>query len=871
MDKHPKRNLAADHATALRRYSPARSRESQRTMPTPHDAPDARTRPFTLADDWGQLPVSPDDWVPGQRLGPYRLQRQLGKGGMGVVWLAQQLTPLQREVAIKLLPRSADNALSEIYFEVERQALAQLSHRSIAQIYDAGRLPDGALFFAMEYVPGEPLDVFLQQHPLPLPSIARLMAQICRGVHHAHQRALIHRDLKPLNILVQLVDGEPLPKIIDFGLAIGTLPGSPSRLGLGRVVGTPGYMSPEQLTPGPEGIDARSDVYALGATLGRCLCWRAGIEVRASEVDGPALRLELQQSLSNSDTQTVAKLPAARLRSLPRELRAIAIKALSSDREQRYDSAAAMADDLVNWLQHRPVQALPYSRWYAARCFVRRNRLATAAASSILLALLAGVLMALHGLNQAREAQTLAEQRRDDAERLIQFMLGDFADKLRPINRLDLLDSVGQQALDYLTAQSGADDAPSALSRARALRTLGEVRVTRQQFEQAREPLQRAAALLAPWRESAGGEAAEVHFEAGTIAYWRGAIAYRLSDLDQTEVHWREYLEAAQRLQATAPDDPRADVELAAAFNNLGTLAEGRDQFPVALEHFQRAASIRRSGVRGPGDRANLDLANTLSWVSRVHNNLGQPARAWEALEQALTLVAGVRREADDPQLRQRETNLRYLLGMNSVYRGDRARARQEFDLALALARQDVLNDPSQPRRLAMLARISFEWVRIRDPAEAGGVALLAEVRDALARLSADALAAPERLALDARACLAELHLDPPEAIFDDCRQRVWPALMQSANDDADKLELAAELAAAMTIKRPGSVNPADLAATEARLLDLPSTMRASLSHLLVMRTLRSQMLPGAEIDIITAQIEQLRATFATIPTEPER
>ncbi len=340
-------------------------------MPSPSTAIDPHARPVTLADDWAQLPASSEDWVPGQRLGPYRLQRQLGKGGMGVVWLAQQLTPLQREVAIKLLPRSPDNALSEIYFEVERQALAQLSHRAIAQIYDAGRLPDGALFFAMEYVPGEPLDVFLQQHPLPLPAIARLMVQICLGTHHAHQRALIHRDLKPLNILVQMVDGEPLPKIIDFGLAIGTLPGSPARLELGKVVGTPGYMSPEQQTPGPDGIDARSDVYALGAVLGRCLCWRAGIDASASEVDGAQLQQGLQLSLLKSAPAVAGNaLPLAKLRMLPRELRAIAIKALATDREQRYDSAAAMADDLVNWLQHRPVRALAYSRWYAARCFV---------------------------------------------------------------------------------------------------------------------------------------------------------------------------------------------------------------------------------------------------------------------------------------------------------------------------------------------------------------------------------------------------------------------------------------------------------------------------------------------------------------------
>jgi tetratricopeptide (TPR) repeat protein len=836
-------------------------------MSTPHVATDAHTRPVTLADDWAQLPASSEDWQPGQRLGPYQLQRQLGKGGMGVVWLAQQLTPLQREVAIKLLPRNPDNALSEIYFEVERQALAQLSHQAIAQIYDAGRLPDGALFFAMEYVPGEPLDVFLQQHPLPLTSIARLMVQICRGAHHAHQRALVHRDLKPLNILVQMVDGEPRPKIIDFGLAIGTLPGSPSRLELGTVVGTPGYMSPEQLTPGPEGIDARSDVYALGATLGRCLCWRAGIDVRTSEVDGAALQRELRQSLLKpaSKVAETAALPSAKLRMLPRELRAIAIKALATDREQRYESAAAMADDLVNWLQRRPVRALPYSRWYATRCFMRRNRLATAAAGTIVLALLVGVLMALHGMNQAREAQALAEQRRDDAERLIQFMLGDFADKLRPINRLDLLDSVGQQALNYLTAQSGADDAPSALSRARALRTLGEVRVTRQQFELAREPLQQAAALLAPWREVGGADAAEVHFEDGTIAYWRGAIAYRLSDLDRTEVHWREYLQAARRLQAAAPDDPRSIGELAAALSNLGTLSEARDQFAQALEYFQQSVAVRQTQIRGPGDRANLDLANTLSWISRIQNNLGAPAQAWQALEQALRLVTDMRREVDDNQLRQRETNLRYLLGMNSVYRGDLVRARQEFGIALELARQDVMNDPSQPRRLAMLAKIIFEWVRASAEATADVGATLDEGVGILAAMAPDSMTGTERVGLQAKACMARLSLGP--APVTSCVDETWPALAAAASTDPTMLELAAEMAALTAQKLPGSISIAELVRIERELSALPAEMRASLGHKLILRSLHTQIDPAsAHVAEITTQIDQLRASFIRKP-----
>ncbi len=472
----------------------------------------------------------------------------------------------------------------------------------------------------------------------------------------------------------------------------------------------------------------------------------------------------------------------------------------------------------------------------------------------------------MHGMQRAREAQALAEQRRDDAERLIQFMLGDFADKLRPINRLDLLDSVGQQALAYLSAQSGANDAPSALSRARALRTLGEVRVTRQQFEPAREPLQQAAALLAPWGETAGEHAADVHFEAGTIAYWRGAIAYRQSNLDQAEVHWLEYLAAAQRLKAVAPDDPRTNVELAAALNNLGTLAEGRDQFPSALEYFQQAATIRRQAVSNPQDRANLDFANTLSWISRIHNNLGQPAQAWDALEQALSLVSGMRQAGDDNLLRQRETNLRYLLGMNSIYRGDLVRARQELGLALALARQDVLNDPSQPRRQAMLAKIIFEWVRVSAADSPEVHVVLGEGLRILSDMAPDAISGAERLALEANACLAQLPFGPTVAAISDCRERIWPALM-TAKADRTMLELAAELAAMIERALPGSVSVAALSEIERELTSLPAHMRVSLGHMLILHALRTQIDPtSTQTAEVTAQIDHLRASFTAKP-----
>jgi eukaryotic-like serine/threonine-protein kinase len=723
-------------------------------------------KPATLAEDWEKLPASSDDWVAGQRLGPYRLKRQLGKGGMGVVWLAEQLQPLQREVAIKLLPRGQNQGLSEIYFEIERQALAQLSHRSIAQIFDAGRLPDGALFFAMEYVPGVPLDEFLEAHDLSLSAIVALMVQICLGAHHAHQRALIHRDLKPLNILVQMADGQPLPKIIDFGVAIGALPGSAARLGSGKTAGTPAYMSPEQKKPGPAGIDARSDVYALGAVFAECLHLKAGIDTAHDRFESTTLRDGLERSRGGaaSASHEGSEAQASKLKTVPEELRAIAIKALAPERDDRYDSAAAMADDLDQWLRKRPVRAMGGGRWYAARCFVNRYRLATAASAAIVIALLIGVLMAVHGQNQARAAQALAEKRRDDAEQLVQFMLGDFADKLRPIGRLDLLDSIGSEALAYLSAQNAGGDASSALNRARALRTLGEVQVTRQQFDQASVTLEAAATLIAPWTVVPNAAHAEHIFESGQIAYYRGLIAYRKRELDTAEMHWQQYLRDARAFSGSTLDSARGAREIAYALTNLGTLAQLRERFEEALAFFDGAATIRKSLNPSPGDTDSLDLANSLSWKASAYNELGRPLLAHSLLREALTLLAAFGEvHPDHADRRQREINFRLTLAQISMTLNQVQEARTLLEGALELAKVDLTNDPTQPRRRAMLARIALSLSRLWPAGAPEGTDALSTGASEISELPSAGISDADRVTLDALLCLARLNQRPDE------------------------------------------------------------------------------------------------------------
>ncbi|MEE4329779.1 MAG: serine/threonine-protein kinase [Wenzhouxiangella sp.] len=847
------------------------------------DRTDALTRPATLVADWDNLPDHFADWHPGQAIGPFRLKRPLGQGGMGVVWLAEQLEPLQREVAIKVMLPASRSRLAEARFEVERQALAQLSHRAIAQIFDAGRLPGGGLFFAMEYVPGAPLDQFLHEHRLSLPALIELLIEVCHGVQHAHQRGLIHRDIKPLNILVSEVDGLAQPKLIDFGVAISEGADAHDPKARYYRAGTRAYMAPEQIEPEQSGVDLRADIYALGAVLAECLQRLADPQAAVEHgFDSTAARLDLERSLGarSLTSEPNGKAGQSSLKHFPAELRAIALKAMATDRDQRYDSAVALADDLRRWLRREPVAALGDGRWYRARCFLRRHALASAAAAVVALALVAGLTMALYGMNQARlerieaeQARALAEQRRNDAEELIQFMLGDFATRLRPLGRLDLLDEIGSEALAYLTARSGTDDPESALSRARALRTLGEVQSSRQQFEQARQTLTEAAALLEPWSDRIEPELAELHFEAGQIAFWRGHISYRQRDFDRTETHWQAYRRAAEAFAATTDDRQRARQERGYAYSNLGTLAEARNDWSAALENFQRVAEYRRELLDPDDIDTVLSLANTLSWMSRVRNAIGQPVAAWNDANQALELVLAQRDRAPEHARRRRlEINFRLILAHQAMFLDRPEKAAEQLREAVALAEEDVAVDPTQPRRQAQLARLAFFSAGLSadrpDRPEQAAAMLMLEL-GASARRAAEELGLDpqQQVELPARHALARLQVGDitaearafARASFDEVVETLAGREVFDAHFFA-LAELAVDLAARLDHREAVDLTAA-LHRIEQRLNAVPERQRNAIRYLLIRADLARLGQPDEEeLFVLEQRISAMRA-----------
>ena len=357
--------------------------------------------------------------APGDRIGPYTIEALLGEGGFGAVYRAQQHEPVKRVVAIKVLKAGMDTKQVVARFEQERQALALMDHANIARVFDAGATPSGRPYVAMEYWPGEPIDQFCADHNLDLRARLDLMLQVCAAVQHAHMKGVIHRDLKPGNVLVALQDGRPQAKVIDFGIA-KAIDAPLTDLTLHtehrQFMGTPHYMSPEQ-AEGSADIDTRTDVYALGVLLYQLLTGQtpftsrqvqsAGLEELRRlirEVDPPRPSTRLGQSTQESRTARSKRLET-RIRG---ELDWITMKALEKDRRRRYASPSALSEDLERYLKGDAVVAAPPSRLYRVRKFTRRNRGVVTSTGAVMAALLLG---AIAFAWQAHVAQ----QQRDDA------------------------------------------------------------------------------------------------------------------------------------------------------------------------------------------------------------------------------------------------------------------------------------------------------------------------------------------------------------------------------------------------------------------------------------------------------------------------
>jgi eukaryotic-like serine/threonine-protein kinase len=593
----------------------------------------------------------------GSMVGPYRLVAELGAGGMGAVYLAEQQQPVRRQVALKLIHAELQTAELIRRFESERELLARMNHPNIAQVLDVGATAGGRLYFAMEYVPGVPLSEFCDRRGLDHLTRLELFLQACEGVQHAHQKGVIHRDLKPSNLMVADYHGQWQVKVIDFGIAkgidsFGRL--EPGTTRLGTPIGTPAYMSPEQARGDPAAIDTRTDVYGLGGVLYKLLTDETPLPhdviSRSTELGFAQL---LEQTLVEPPSRRVQRLArhgdsewkrrmssdyVAQVRRLRGDLDWIALKALEQDRTRRYASVSELAADIRRHLGGEPVLASPPGTGYRVGKFVRRHRTAVAAAAAVALALVGGIVgtswMAIEAREQRRlaeSAQLQAERERDRAEleRRHAIAVGGFLEQMiaapdpwklqgarvdaREVRVLDVLDDA-VRAFERGLADDPALHAEIGALLGRSLRRLG-------QFDAAGRVLD--AAELAAQRVLAPGSAlrALLSAEIALLQFARGdheRAGERLAGIDS--------------LLADGADVP---AELGDELRRVAAevaLARGHDE---EAERLARAALVAATGRDGDDSSAVSGARSSLAWILGARGQWEEAETLSQAAHQA--------------------------------------------------------------------------------------------------------------------------------------------------------------------------------------------------------------------------------------------
>ncbi|NRB74832.1 MAG: serine/threonine protein kinase [Verrucomicrobiales bacterium] len=641
----------------------------------------------------------------GSTIGPYKLVKVLGQGGFGVVYEAKQTEPVKRTVALKVIKPGMDSEEVIARFDAERQALAMMDHPNIARVYEAGTSDSGHPYFAMELCHGTPLTQYCDKHNLKLSQRLELFLTVCRAVQHAHQKTVIHRDIKPSNILVSEQDGKPVPKVIDFGIAKALnqdLTNRTINTGVGMVIGTPQYMSPEQAAADPNDVDTRSDVYSLGIVLYELLTGSTPLKietlhklavdemlkhVREAEPIKPSSRIwDERDTKVGQDTATHRMTNPSRLHRIVRgELDWILLKALENDRDRRYESVAALAEDIENFQHHDAVSATPPSFSYRMRKFARKYRAPLLTSAALFIALLAGAIVSV---TQA----VRADRARQEAEAVTNFLVSTFQS---PDPYRDGQSITVAEMLDEAASQVHESFADSPKVRSRLLDTIGRTYSSLGLDEQAAELHAENAELLREATFSSASGRLTADYLTGRaltrIGRWQESVPLLEKtgkDLLRTKGANHELTLACRQALASAYATAGRYEDAVSLLNEVVTIREKQNKpyepsvllarEELANTHFiasdyESAAPIYESVLearRANPDHRNQGIPEVLSNLADTYQQLGREEEAEALVQEALDL--SVATFGDDHQMTYR-TRTRFAMILSENGENERA------------------------------------------------------------------------------------------------------------------------------------------------------------------------------------------------------
>jgi serine/threonine protein kinase/tetratricopeptide (TPR) repeat protein len=613
----------------------------------------------------GDLPQPSEG--PGTVFGQYKLLEQIGEGGFGVVYLAEQAQPVRRKVALKVLKPGMDSRQVITRFEAERQALALMEHPNIAQVLDGGQTALGRPYFVMELVKGIAIAEFSDQSQLSVPERLRLFVAVCQAVQHAHQKGIIHRDLKPSNVLVTLHDGSPLVKVIDFGIAKALGQQLTDRTlctGFAQLLGTPLYMSPEQTALSSDDVDTRSDIYTLGVLLYELLTGTTPFDkdrlkalgydemrrvLREEEPPRPSTCLSTLRQAATVAAQRQSD-PHKLSRLLRGELDWIVMKCLEKDRNRRYETVGALAADVQHYLRDEPVQACPPSTAYRFQKFARRNKRALVMLTLLgvtLLTAVVGLSLALVAVNRAgdkaRAALDAEARRRKQARAALDSMTSEVL--LEWFEKQEALSPEQQQFLERaLTsyeefAADTGQDVETRAGVAGAYRRVGLIRYQLNRMQEAEAALQRSR-----------DEYARLASEFPAELEYRSSLALVVGDLGEVarftgrqhtaQEAYRQALALYRQLAVEFPTEAQIRREWALLTNKLGSLLMISTRFQEAEAALEEARAVQEQlALDLPSEPIHQrDLASTYMQLARLFANTGQVRRWEECLNKALDL-----------------------------------------------------------------------------------------------------------------------------------------------------------------------------------------------------------------------------------------